>query len=224
MIRSLSHWTWLGIWLLALTAGTINVIGIMSFEHQPVSHLTGTTSLLAQALAEQNLSALVRFAGLMLAFVAGCAVSEIVLKGTALRAGVRYGSVLAMESACLIGAVLLIARENLAALPLAAAACGLQNAMVSTYSGSIIRTTHVSGMFTDLGIFLGHRLRGLPVDRHRLRLCLTVISGFLCGGAVAALAFHRWSTNALWIPAGITAIAAAGFLLRRTSLPPAITH
>lgn len=42
---------------------------------------------------------------------------------------------------------------------------GLQNAMMSTYSGAVIRTTHVSGMFTDLGIFLGHFL----------------ISGFLYG-------------------------------------------
>ena len=43
--------------------------------------------------------------------------------------------------------------------------------MVSTYSGAVVRTTHLSGMFTDLGIFLGHFLRGLPVDMRRLRLC-----------------------------------------------------
>ena len=56
-----------------------------------------------------------------------------------------------------------------------ACACGLQNAMVSTYSEAVVRTTHVSGMFTDLGIFLGHALRGLPVDSRRLRLCLLFV-------------------------------------------------
>jgi uncharacterized membrane protein YoaK (UPF0700 family) len=42
----------------------------------------------------------------------------------------------------------------------ASAACGLQNAMVSTYSGAIIRTTHITGTVTDLGAMIGQYLRG----------------------------------------------------------------
>ena len=38
--------------------------------------------------------------------------------------------------------------------------------MFSTFSGTVVRTTHVSGMFTDLGIFLGHaRLPDLVLRR-----------------------------------------------------------
>ena len=57
---------------------------------------------------------------------------------------------------------------------LAAMACGLQNAMATTFSGAAIRTSHLSGMFTDLGIGIGHALRGLPLQKRRLLLCLLI--------------------------------------------------
>lgn len=41
-----------------------------------------------------------------------------------------------------------------------ALACGLQNALTSKYSGNVIRTTHLTGATTDLGIAFGHILRG----------------------------------------------------------------
>lgn len=78
--------------------------------------------------------------------------------------------------------------------------------MVSTYSGAVVRTTHLSGMFTDLGIFLGHALRGLPVDWLRMRLCFLIITGFLSGGIAGTLAFRRLSYSALFIPGGLAAI------------------
>jgi uncharacterized membrane protein YoaK (UPF0700 family) len=87
---------------------------------------------------------------------------------------------------------------------LASCACGLQNAMASTYSGSAVRTTHVSGMFTDLGIYLGHALRGIPVDMRRLRLCIIIISAFLCGGIAGAMGFYHWKYATLYIPAILT--------------------
>jgi uncharacterized membrane protein YoaK (UPF0700 family) len=82
---------------------------------------------------------------------------------------------------------------------------------VSTYSGAVVRTTHLSGMFTDLGIFLGHWLRGLPVDPRRLRLCLLIISGFFIGGIGGAAAFHQLGYAALLIPSALTAFTALAY-------------
>ncbi len=93
----------------------------------------------------------------------------------------------------------------------AACACGLQNAMVSTYSGAVVRTTHLSGMFTDLGIYLGHALRGLPVDTMRARLCFLVISGFLCGGVAGTFAFQVFGYSALLFPASLTAAVSISY-------------
>jgi hypothetical protein len=117
----------------------------------------------------------------------------------------RYGVALFLESILLCASVPLLKQNNIFGIYSASCACGLQNAMMSTYSGAVIRTTHVSGMFTDLGIFLGHALRGLPVDSRRLRLCLLVISGFLVGGILGAVAFHRFNYSALLIPAALAA-------------------
>jgi uncharacterized membrane protein YoaK (UPF0700 family) len=118
---------------------------------------------------------------------------------------------LLLESLLLCAAVPLLHANHVFGIYCASCACGLQNAMVSTYSGAVIRTTHISGMFTDLGIFLGHFLRGLPVDSRRLRLCFLIISGFLAGGIAGAAAFRHLGYSTLFIPAALTAITAIAY-------------
>lgn len=40
-----------------------------------------------------------------------------------------------------------------------AVACGMQNGMVTTWSGAVVRTTHFTGTITDTGLVIGHWLR-----------------------------------------------------------------
>lgn len=211
VISRIPSWAWIGAWLLAFTAGIVNVVGLLSFEHQAVTHLTGNASLLAAAMASGNPADASHIALLMGAFVAGAAVSGVLIQDTTLQLGRRYGVALLLVSLLLATAVPLLQQGDSQGLYLAAAACGLQNAMASTYSGAVIRTTHLSGMFTDLGIFLGHAVRGLPVDPRRLRLCLLVITGFVAGGVVGTWGFARVGYQALLLPAGITGAAALAY-------------
>ena len=215
MISKLPKWVWSGAWALAFVAGFVNVIGLLGFERQAITHLTGTTSMLAAALAAVDYSAAGHFAASIAAFMAGTVLSGYLIKDSTLQLGRRYGVALLLESILLFVAVPLLKRNNALGLYSASCACGLQNAMVSTYSGAVVRTTHLSGMFTDLGIFLGHSLRGLPVDMRRLRLCFLVISGFLCGGVAGALAFRQWSYAALIVPGSLTAITAFSYAAYR---------
>jgi uncharacterized membrane protein YoaK (UPF0700 family) len=208
MISQLPRWVWAGAWALAFVAGIVNVVGLLGFEHQAVTHLTGTTSLLAAALASFDGVAALHFAAIIGSFMAGTVLSGFLVQDSTLQLGRRYGVALLLESLLLCVAVPLLKRNSIFGIYSASCACGLQNAMVSTYSGAVVRTTHLSGMFTDLGIFLGHYLRGLPVDARRLRLCFLIISGFLVGGIVGAAAFHRLSYSALFIPAALTAVTA----------------
>lgn len=216
MISKLPRWVWAGAWALAFVGGMINVVGLLGFEHQAVTHLTGTTSMLAAALASLDVKTALHLAAIIGSFVAGNVISGFLVQDSTLQLGRRYGIALLLESALLCAAVPLLDRSSMFAIYSASCACGLQNAMVSTYSGAVIRTTHISGMFTDLGIFLGHTLRGLPVDSRRLRLCFLVITGFLCGGIAGAVAFHQLHNAALFIPAALTAITA--FTYRATLL------
>ena len=211
----LPGWVWAGAGGLACVAGMVNVVGYLGFEHQAVTHLTGTTSLLAAAVERGDLVAIGHLFGVMLAFVAGAAVSGIILQDSVLRLGRRYGVALALESVLLFAAVPLFEREQILGPLLAAMACGLQNAMVTTYSGAVVRTSHLSGMFTDLGIGLGHALRGMPLQRRRLMLCALIISGFFAGGVLGAVLFVRIGYDALYVPATLTGCIGVGYAVYR---------
>nr|WP_246505739.1 YoaK family protein [Coralloluteibacterium stylophorae] len=219
-------WVWTGAGTLAFVAGMVNVVGYIGFEHQALSHLSGTTSQLGTALARGALGPAAQLMAVMSAFVAGAFASGLLIRGRALELGRPYGAALALEAVLLTSAVPLFERGNLAGALLAAAACGLQNGLTTTYSGALLRTTHLTGMFTDLGVHLGNRLRGIPADARRAALCVLVIAGFLGGGIAGALLFPHLGYRTLLLPAllvGATGIAYVAYDLQRrgqTSLPP----
>jgi len=207
----LPRWVWVGAGALACVAGMVNVVGFLGFEHQAVTHLTGTTSLLGAAIAYGEIRAARQLLGLALAFMAGAALSGMIIQDSTLRLGRRYGVVLTLESILLFLAVPLFKHQQIAGALLAAMACGLQNAMATTYSGAVIRTTHLSGMFTDLGIGLGHALRGMPLPKRRLLLSALIISGFLTGGMLGAWLFRHLGYEALYAPAALTGLVGIGY-------------
>ena len=211
----LPRWVWIGAGALACVAGMVNAVGFLGFEHQAVTHLTGTTTLLGAAIARDDMTATTSLAGVALAFMAGAALSGMIVQDATLRLGRRYGVALALESLLLFASAYLFRREAVSGAWLAAMACGLQNAMATTFSGAVVRTTHLSGMFTDLGIGLGHALRGLPLPKRRLMLCGLIIGSFLVGGVLGALAFARVGTNALLLPATLTGVVGVGYAIYR---------
>jgi uncharacterized membrane protein YoaK (UPF0700 family) len=215
MITKLPTWVWIWAWLLAFMAGMMNVVGFLSFEPQAITHLTGTTSLLAVAMAQRNAEMARHLLAIIAAFVFGAVLSGLLLRHTALRLGRRYGVALVLESALLVAAVQLLNRHHSGGIYLTGIACGLQNAMATTYSGTVLRTSHLTGMFTDLGIALGHALRGSGFDRRRLQLSLIVISAFFAGGLASALLFPELGYATLYIPAAIALLFAAGYAVYR---------
>jgi uncharacterized membrane protein YoaK (UPF0700 family) len=211
MISKLPRWFWCCTWILAFGAGIVNVVGVIGFSHQTVSHLTGSTSMLAASVAQWNVAGIRHFGAVIGFFLVGTVFSGFVIQNSTLQLGHRYGVTLMVETVVLCMAVPLLQHESYCGIYCLACACGLQNAMVSTYSGTVVRTTHVSGMFTDLGIFLGHALRGLPVDSKRMRMCFLVISGFLAGGVAGVLMFRCLGNMTLLIPAAIIGTASISY-------------
>ncbi|GAA5076006.1 YoaK family protein [Lysobacter panacisoli] len=218
MITRLPTWVWVGAASLALVAGMVNVVGYLGFEHQAVTHLTGTTTLLGAAIAHGDARSSWHLLIVVLSFVGGAVLSGFIIQDSTLRLGRRYGVALAIEAILLATAVPLFERQQIAGAALAAMACGLQNAMTATYSGALVRTSHLTGMFTDLGVFLGHRLRGVHAEPRRLWLCLAIIGGFLAGGVIGALLFPHFAYRTLYLPAlltGVTGVAYAAYRHRR---------
>lgn len=207
----LPRWVWVGAGLLASVAGMVNVVGYLGFEHQAVTHLTGTTTLLGEAVARGDVRAILHLGAVAIAFMLGAALSGVLIQESTLRLGRRYGVALAIESLLLFAAIPLFRHGQLAGAMLAAMACGLQNAMATTYSGAVIRTSHLSGMFTDLGIGLGHALRGMPLQKRRLMLCGLIISGFFAGAVLGGVLFARFEYGALAVPATLTGAVGIGY-------------
>ena len=213
MIRQLPRWAWIGGGLLALAAGCINAVGYLCFRHQPVTHLTGTSTVLGISIAHGDASETMHWAITIASFLIGAIVSGFIVEQRTLQLGRRYGVVLMIESLLLFAATPLIHGANDLGLYVASAACGLQNAMVSTYSGATLRTTHLSGIFTDLGLYLGQRLRGLPVDMLRVHVCLLVAGNFILGATLGTLGFTHMQERVLFVPAALTGAVGFGYAI-----------
>jgi uncharacterized membrane protein YoaK (UPF0700 family) len=83
-------------------------------------------------------------------------------------------------------------------------AMGLQNSLVSIVSGSVVRTTHLTGTFTDLGIELAQVIQNGNENKRalitKIKLRLAIIVFFMCGALSGAYLFHYVGFAAFYIP------------------------
>lgn len=197
MIHRLPFWVFAGSVLLALNAGFINSVALLSFVNNAVSHVTGTATIAAEALTRHDWQLLWHTGAIILSFIAGAMVSGLVIGNEALKLGRRYGVALLIESALLLFAWYGFTHNTFHAEWLASAACGLQNAMVATYSGSVIRTTHLTGIVSDIGSALGNLLAGRGFARPQLILQTAIFFAFIGGAAAGAVGFRSYGYDAV---------------------------
>ncbi|MGB2254690.1 MAG: YoaK family protein [Spongiibacter marinus] len=213
MIHSLPRWLELGAFTLALLAGIVNAVGLLGFAHQSVSHLSGTATLLGAGLLSDT--GAWHLLAILLSFLLGAAISGYLNRSETLSLGRHYDTLLVIEGALLLIAIAFLQREQGAGHYFASAACGLQNAMATRYSGAVVRTTHVTGLFTDLGIMIGAALRGEHFDRRKAILFMLIILGFTGGGSVGAWLYAGLGFFALTIPAVLCFLLALAYRITR---------
>ena len=184
---------------------------MLGFKHQAVSHLTGTFTFLSLEIENLNTPEIIHLLLVALSFLIGAVFSGFIVGNTALKLGRRYSFALFVESLLLLSAFLFLNKNSSYGYYFASVACGLQNALTSSYSGAVIRTTHVSGLFTDIGIMIGLRFRGHLADKRKIILYVTLISGFICGGVVGAVLFNSFSFMAILLPSFLSACIAIGY-------------
>jgi uncharacterized membrane protein YoaK (UPF0700 family) len=193
--------------LLAVVAGFINAVTILSPGQVTATHVTGTVTRAAVAFADPKSGLDFRIAGLLvLSFIAGSAITGAALDSTKLRFGRRYGGLLMLESGLLVISAMSFEDHLVQGLLLAALASGIQNALATQYSQAIVRTTHVTGIVTDLGIALGKWMSRRGVDWWRVQIYCGILTGFVSGGMMGALAWETLGARALMIPAAVLAL------------------
>ena len=194
--------------LLAFMAGAVNAGGFLAVQRY-TSHMTGVVSSIADDLVLGHGLLVLAGLGALLAFIAGAAATAILINWARRRQMQgEYALSLLLEAALLLLFGLLGANLNElievfmpTTVLLLCFIMGLQNAIVTKISQAEIRTTHMTGVITDLGIELGkllywNRTPDTPAEpmvranRDRLRLHATLLACFAGGGLAGALAFQ----------------------------------
>ncbi len=201
-----------GGFVLTLISGIVNVVGFLSFAHQGLTHLTGITTHISIFVSNNEIENAIKALVLVLSFVFGSVVSGFVVQKSNLKLGRNYGFVLILESILLFVSISFLIKESLIGECLVASACGLQNAMATTYAGSILRTTHLTGVFTDLGIWIGHYLKKLTVDPFAIKIYMILIAGFFTGGLLGSYLFNRFEYFALMFPSAVLCITGISYI------------
>ena len=196
---------------LAFIAGAVNAGGFLAVG-QYTSHMSGIVSSLADNLVLGETLLLIAGASALLSFLLGAACSAVMINW-ARRRGLHseYAMPLMLEAMLLLCFGILgsnLENHRLLFVPVTAAllcfVMGLQNAMISKISRSEIRTTHVTGLVTDIGIEIGKmcywtlapRQPGeaagedpVPGARRKFMLLSSLLLMFFLGGVAGAFGF-----------------------------------
>jgi uncharacterized membrane protein YoaK (UPF0700 family) len=194
---------------LAGVAGAVNAGGFLAVQ-QYTSHMTGIVSSAADNLALGAFDLVLDALGAIVSFLLGAATTAILVNYGRRRAlASEYALPLLCEAMLLLafgvlGAQLSSVRGLFvpATVMLLCFTMGLQNALVTKISHAEIRTTHMTGIVTDIGIELGKMMYwnvddGLTspphprvtANRGRLVLLCGLLGAFFCGGVAGALGF-----------------------------------
>lgn len=211
-------------WLLLTAAsGMVNGLAFLACA-QYVTHVTGTATRLG--LEAPHAGVALEYAVVVLSFIAGAACSVLPLQFRVLRGKRPLWAVpLVVVAAVMVVVALLgpvgafgpfggeaVANDPpFALLWLLAFATGLQNAAVATSTGLVVRSTHLTGPATDLGVHLGLTFFARGEERHTAirgaALRGAKVIAFVTGAAVALPLAGAVGYLAYLVPAACVLVA-----------------
>lgn len=207
--RHLPSWA-----LFAFTAGAVNAGALLACERF-VSHVTGTVTRIG--IDAGQLLAL-DYAMVLVAFIVGAMAAILIVRRWGNARWPAYWLPLTVVSTLLVfvasaGAFGVFGRfggsvetaHDFALLAILSFAMGMQNAAVAASTGMAVRTTHMTGPATDIGVALAILFTGSSEERkgacRSLVLRGTKLTAFVVGGAVMAMLCPRVAWLAFLLPA-----------------------
>ncbi|MBG47561.1 MAG: DUF1275 family protein [Pseudozobellia sp.] len=200
--------------LTAFTAGMVNVISVIVF-FSFTSNVTGHYAILAQEIAKGNWYQGAVVLIWIFLFFAGNFVSNclVIHNNTPTGRYIAHAVPVFLEMACLmfVGFYLqYFYTESLQETEILVAALlfamGLQNGLVASISNAKVKTTHLTGLTTDLGIvfsmFTKKEYRNDKALIQKAQLLLTIMLSYMSGGVVSGLLYYRVE-NATFLVIGL---------------------
>lgn len=198
--------------ILSCVAGLVNITGVLTLNTL-TTNVTGHFAFFSEQLFLKNYSMAFMYLGYILFFLLGAFASGIIIEWASKhKSHTSYIIPISIEALILfvIGFTHSeISSSNLSLSFIVASillfAMGLQNALVTKISQSVVRTTHLTGLFTDLGIEFSqlffYRGKDEKIKLHRsIFLKLIIISCFFLGGIIGSFAFQHFNLKTLLLP------------------------
>lgn len=163
--------------------------GLVLSTGTSVSHLTGDIAKLTISVTQWTpalLPEIYRVASAAIGFLCGAILAGMWVHHPVVNVAKPYGRTVTGIGILFVLSSLIINQHAATGIGIAAFGCGIQNALASHYRGIVLRTTHLTGMFTDLGITIGMRLRGHLVPRWKIAVPALLITSFFFGGLAGA--------------------------------------
>lgn len=221
---------------LAFVAGAANAGGFLAVR-QYTSHMSGIVSLMADDLAVGNFRLMLSGLGALLAFLLGALLTTLLVRWARARSLESEYALPLIAEAVLLTLFGVTGKEFaggrvIDTIMLLCFTMGMQNAIITKLSNSVIRTTHLTGMVTDLGIALGRIVvaTGSKVETSvapevaTVKLLSSLIGLFFLGGVTGALGFkHAGFFFTLPLSFGLLVLAAVPVMddvRRRGVVPP----
>lgn len=197
---------------LSFVAGVVNITGFLGIR-QLTTNLTGHYAHFINDVMRLDLRRAAIVLLYIICFLAGSFLSntliEIELRAKRLNKlvlPILLESLLLLSASSLIHCQLLHSPQIITCLLLTA--MGVQNSFVTKVSNTVVRTTHLTGLFTDMGIELSQLcFQQTPEFRQKLRTTLflrfSIVAFFFIGGAVASLLFKHFQFDTLLLAVGV---------------------
>lgn len=199
--------------ILSCVAGLVNITGVLAVNTL-TTNVTGHFAFFSEQLSLKNYRMASIYLLYILFFLSGAFVSGLIMEwASKYRSHTSYIIPIAIESVIMITIsftpILLLKSSSSLSIIISFSllfAMGLQNALVTKVSQSVVRTTHLTGLFTDLGIELSQLLfyheKGEKIRLHKsIFLKLMIISCFFLGGIIGGITFQHFELKTLLIPA-----------------------
>ncbi len=188
--------------VLSFIAGMVNIAGVLAVATL-TTNVTGHFAFFAEEIALKNYEKALTIVSYILFFLLGAFVSNLMVEMALLKKlRTAHAFPMFLEVVILTGVGLAEHLHDDYIAYWLLFAMGLQNALVTKISQSTVRTTHLTGLFTDLGIELSQLFfYKKPLEYKRLKrnifLRLSIILFFFSGGVLGGLSYQTFGLKIL---------------------------
>jgi len=202
---------------LAICAGMVNAVAFAKFAYY-VSHVSGSSTAIGLRSFDLQDGDVDTPALLVLDFIVGSILCGLLIPKATLKIGTAPYSTALMMLAFIMAMPIFLSGYGKLGAHLLALGCGLQNGLCSSWSGNVIRTTHMTGTGTDLGLAAGRTISRFlkkrlsfsnyapddleehTADRNKVVLMTLLLVGFIGGALVGTISYNALELFTLLMP------------------------